>query len=96
MFRILNSAWCSVFVANKSFSVASGLLHMRRQVLLFALEPFRHAVAQQRGKSDLCLDPGELLNVFLATATSERGVHLFEGLATGLGDEEPVEGKCKY
>lgn len=66
------------------------------QLLLFVLEPFRHAVTQQRRKSNLCLDPGELLNIFLATVTSECGVHLFECLATSLGDEEPVEGKGEH
>ena len=69
---------------------------MCRQVLLFALEPLRHAVAQQCRKSNLCLDPGELLNIFLTTVTSESSVHFFECLATSLRDEEPVEGKGKY
>ena len=77
----------------KSLSVAPGLLHVCRQVLFFALELFRHASAQQRCETDLCLDPGKLLNVFLAAMTSECSVHLFECLAASLGDEEPVEGK---
>lgn len=77
-------------------SVASGLLYMCRQVLLFALEPFRHAVAQQRCKSNLCLDPGELLNIFLTTVASKCSIHLFECLATSLGDEEPVKSEGEY
>jgi len=69
---------------------------MCRQVLLFTLEPFRHAAAQQRRKSNLCLDPGELLNIFLTTVASECSVHLFECLATSLRNEEPVEGEGEY
>ena len=66
---------------------------MCRQVLLFALEFFRHASAQQRRKTNLCLNSGELLNIFLAAVASECSVHFFKCLATSLGNEEPVEGK---
>ena len=69
---------------------------MGRQVLLFALEPFCHAAAQQRRESNLCLEPSELLNIFLTTVASERSVHFFECLATSLGNEEPVEGEGEY
>lgn len=68
---------------------------MRRQVLLFALEPLRHTTAQQRCKPNLCLDSSKLMNIFLATVASECSVHLFESLATSLGDEEPVEGESE-
>ena len=69
---------------------------MRRQVLLFALEPFRYAASQQRREPNLCLDPGELLNIFLTTVTSECSIHLFKCLATSLGDEEPVKSEGEY
>jgi hypothetical protein len=69
---------------------------MCRQVLLFTLEPLRHAVAQQRREPNFCLDPGELLDIFLTTVTSESSIHLFESLSTSLWDEEPVEGKGEY
>jgi len=69
---------------------------MCRQILLLALEPFRYAPAQQRRETNLCLDPGQLLNIFLTTVTSERSIHLFQCLATSLGDEEPVKSEGKY
>jgi hypothetical protein len=77
-------------------SVASCLLNMRRKLLFFFLERFRHAAAQECRKSDLCLNPCQLLDIFLATVTSECSVHLFESLAAGLGNEEPVEGEGKH
>jgi hypothetical protein len=36
------------------------------------------------------------MDIFLTAVASKCSVHLFECLATSLGDEEPVEGKGEY
>ena len=69
---------------------------MCRQILLLALELFRHTIAQQRRELNLCLDSGKLMNISLATVASECSVHLFESLTTSLGDKEPVKCVRKY